>query len=49
MRKHLFSRWIDRDRAKRYIGMFGGKVWTDRLNGYTILMDTYRTPIAFVR
>ena len=49
MRKHLFSRWITLDRAERYVKAFGGKVFVDRLNGYTVLYNCFRQPIAFVR
>ena len=50
MRRHsLFSRWISRDRAERYVERFGGKIFKDSLNGYTLLLDGYRKPIAFVR
>ena len=50
MRRHsLFSRWISRDRAERYVSMFGGKVFIDRLNGYTLLIDVFRKPIAFIK
>ena len=49
MRKHLFSRWVLRNRADRYIEMFGGKVFEDKLNGYTVLYNCYRQAIAFVK
>lgn len=49
MRKHLFSRWIALDRAERYVERFGGQVFKDRLNGYVLLCNCWRQPIAFVR
>ena len=50
MRRHsLFSRWISRDRAERYVSMCGGKIFSDRINGYTVLYSTFRQPLAFVR
>lgn len=47
--KHPFSRWIALDRAERYVERFGGKVFQDRLNGYTVLYSYFRQPLAFVR
>ena len=50
MRRHsLFSRWISRARAERYVSRFDGKIFTDRLNGYTVLYSVFRQPLAFVR
>ena len=49
MRKHLFSRWISSDCAERYIEMFGGKVFHDKINGYMVLYSVFREPLAFVR
>ena len=50
MRRHsLFSRWILRTRAERYVERFGGNIFSDRINGYTVLYNTFRQPLAFVR
>ena len=48
MRKNVFRRWISRDRADRYVRLFGGKIVRD-INGYTVIFSMYREPIAFVR
>ena len=48
-RKHLSTRFIPRTRADRYIKRFGGQIFKDSLNGYTLLLDGYRRPLAFVR
>ena len=49
MRRHsLFSRWISRDRAERYVERFGGKIFSD-VNGYSVLYNIFRRPLAFVK
>ena len=45
----LLTRWVSRIHADRYIQRFGGKVFVDRINGYTLLIDDFRNPLAFVR
>ena len=46
--KHLWRRFIPATAAERYISRFGGQTFRD-VNGYTLLLDGYRRPIAFVR
>ena len=48
MRRAVFNRWIRLDRAERYVVLFGGKTSTD-VNGYTLLIDVFRKPIAFIK
>ena len=43
------GRWITRIQAERYIQRFGGKVFVDSANGYTLLIDDFRNPLAFIR
>ena len=47
--KHLSTRFISRARAERYIKIFGGQIFRDNLNGYTLLIDVFRKPIAFIK
>lgn len=49
MRRSPFSRWIRRDRAERYIKVYGGKIFADRFNGYIVLYSVFREPLAFIR
>ena len=47
--KHPFSRWISLECAERYLNRFGGFIFHDRANGYTVLFDDYRNTVAFVK
>ena len=47
-KNRLMYRFIERASAERYIQRFGGKIWRD-INGYTLLVSSFRQPVAFVR
>ena len=47
MRKNVFDRWVKRDRAARYVRQFGGTIRKE-VNGYTLLVNIFREPLAFV-
>ena len=46
--RSVFYRWISRSVAEMYVARFGGKIVRD-INGYTVLYDMWRSPLAFVR
>ena len=48
-RNQLMYRFISHAKAERYILRFGGKIFKDSLNGYTLLIGSFRQPVAFVK
>ena len=48
-RNRLMHRFISHAKAERYVQRFGGKIFRDSLNGYTLLIGSFRQPVAFVR